>query len=357
MLFPTTLHRSEPELAANYRRFVGSVASAPAWDFSLLLPRGWAASSVKPELPGPARPVTSLAIFGTEGSMPACEAEVYASEIFREITAADWLEGFFAARGIEVLERRRVRTPQAGDRLDALTRRSSPTGPILSRWFTLKDGGDDRGRLLIIEVRTHESFYPKLAEDMLVVVGSFEMLHPSGWPFAERLRTFTSARPGDFLVYYPESWTAQEVTGPDDDECVAELSHTVADAPVGQITLICTLHAENPQTLVDRFARSLRRRGLDLQMPSVAEVPALGGLEQAWEGRGNAVEDAASGGPPPFDVQVALGRQGRIWYLFALLGVTRAKLHSVAALNERAFEIVQRFLRTAPVDAPPAPGV
>ncbi|MBK7827187.1 hypothetical protein [Nannocystis sp.] len=350
-IMPTTL-KVVPEEARQFHYTVGT----PDWHFALLLPPRWrpTAGATAPVEPSP--PVWSLAQFHDETRASGPEAEVYASMVAREISAADWLEEFFAERSIEVLRRRRIDTPQAGDRLDALTRRPSPIGPIISRWFTLKDGGHDGARILFVEARARESDYARVADDLLLIIGSCRLLQPSGWPFAERLRTASAASPGDFVIHYPQSWSERAVE-PRPGEHVVELLHEYRGEPVGQITVVCTRDVTGPEDLMERHIKTLMQRGLTVSRSPIRVMSPFGGLEAAWERREVASEGAVGTDQPPFDVHMSVGRRGDIWYLFALLGVSKARIRTLGGINERAYEIVQRLLRTGPAEAlQPPPG-
>ena len=366
--FPTSVSLSEAEMAARFWRCDHTLASDPQFHFSIVIPRTWRPVEQPAEVPSEDAYFTTLALFRDTSEGPMGEAEIYASQIDREMTGADWLQIFLDQREMEVLASRRIPAAQAGDRLDVLTRRVVGGETIVSRWFVLKDGGDRRGVILFAEVRTTEANYRRVADDFLVVVGHLALMNPSGWPFAERLRTFTRGRPGDFLIHYPYSWTLSEIRADEDRSgiSVAHIDNEVDGAPVGRITFICSGSAQGPQELLSAFTRSLTTRSMIPDLGELVEAPPFGGLERGWmtHGRGHQrVLPDGSPGPldevpedlssdpnidpdPKFDIRVFIGKRESTWYLVGLAGVTRSKLPAAGAINDRAFEIVIKMMKT-----------
>jgi hypothetical protein len=357
--FPIVDTRTTAQRDARYAWFVEERPADVAFHYRLALPQNYRADQTPFFPPDEAHPYVCLARYRDQ-DRPSQVVQVNAALVPREIAPADWLETLFVSRELRVLERRRI-PHVSGAVLDALTQ--GPDG--ISRWFAIKNAH----RVFVVEARNEIEHDREAALDALIAVSTFEPTHKSIWPYAEQMRTYTRGLPGDFLVVYPYSWQLQETRADEHRSglSIADMHDVVAGSSAGRITFVCSGSAGRPNDLLRPYIGSLAQRGLMAQLPPIERVDPIGGLTEVWAARGPAYLRTVDGEPagldqPPRDlfadpailrdaiheVHVHVGRREETWYLIALLTYARGFALPLAAINERAYEIMLTTMRTEP---------
>lgn len=346
--FPTQMPFAKAEVEQKFWRCAHTLSPDKSYHFNIVIPRDWRPVDAPSELPTQAKPLASVAFFRNQAE-PRGEIEVSATLLPREIAPGDWLDLYLERAGQRVLSRREMKT-SGGIVADVLTRADTPDGAVVSRWLAVKD----LNRLFVLQARTVEQNYPVFADVFFMGVAGFALMHPSEWELAERLSTFSRAVPGDFLIYYPESWQLVQDDSSNENALVLEIKNQVGtenageDATVGRVvvTIVKRAAESSAQRLADNFADDLRRNGIELNGTTLAPAPAVGGLQAMWQATPRATKNSM-----PVDVRIVVGQQHDAWYLFGLYGPARETLPEAWMMNKRAFEIIVERLKTLPAPA------
>lgn len=309
----------------------------PDFHFSIVLGQNWRAVDVpadppKPGAPSPLAFFRSLDVAGLRG-----ELEVTAFLLPREVAPADWLDAYLMHHGYTVIEREEESTP--GGAVAAIrTRTWGERGWIVSQWKTVKD----YNRLFLLQARCYESYYYKHADEFAVSLSRFEVMHSGDWPYAERLLSFSRRYPGDFCLFYPESWRLEEDPNNNINGLGVQLINQHGEAELGRICVftVARPHLDSAQTLVDQFLETLRTNGLNAPPLSLAPSKDIGGFEETWQGKATIRAEG-----PALEVRVTAGKRPDAWFLIALLGPTRETDIEGWSVNKQAYEILlDRFL-------------
>lgn len=355
------------ELDQRFQMYVDRRPKSAAQRFSGPLPRDWAVVPQSHRRPRSRAPLVTALSAGS--SDETAGVTFHWARLDREVAAADFLSIWLTRLGFEVIASRRVPTPLAGDELEALTRIETESGTMLTRWRTLKHADHECGFVLIVEARALADHYRDHEQTLATIVYGADLLERSPWVFAEKLRTYRRARPGDFAIMYPVSWQLKEVRAEDstDGVLLTEILHAVDDVPFGRITVMCTGNDLSAEGLRDIYLRGLASYAVIGEMKPLVERPAFGDLERSWEtlGWGHARVDPKGALAPldalaadpmadpwvhperGYEIRVAIGRRERTWYLVALMGVSPFIEPMAAAINARAHDIVIQQMRTA----------
>jgi hypothetical protein len=333
--FPCDLPDDRRLLSYRIHSFIRSADAA--FHFDIALASDWRAVDVPADSPTRERPLATLAFFRTLSGARG-EIEVDAALLPREIAPGDCLDMHLAACGEEVLHRRDV-DGEGGRVSDVLSQRICSDGTIVSRWLAIKDGQ----HLFLLQARTAEDDYGRFAEAFLVAFAAFRVKHRGNWPFAESLKTFTRRDPGDFLLLFPESWELTERSDDQRQTLTLTLFNRVGRETAGLMTFATVARALElaPQTLANRYVEELMRCGVPLGRLSLVPSAPLAGFEEMWQAAARAEGDAGSA-----EVRLVVGKRPDAWFLIGLLGPTRSSAPGVWAVNNRAFDIVVRYLKT-----------
>ena len=337
--FPTQARLSKEQIAERYWRCLETGCPDKSCHVSLLLPRRWRPVDVPSTPPTPEQPMAALSLARSLDE-PRGEIEIGAVLLEREVAPADWLANFLEASGHAIVESRR-QWSRGGDVADVLTRCETPAGPGLARWLAIKD----HNRLFVLQARCLEAHYAAHADDFLVAISSFAPIHPSRWPLAERLRSFTRRQPGDFCLFYPESWRLQQDPASSANVHVLHVISVVDGSVAGKMTLAAVArHAEDdPQKLADNYLAELERAGIHASRVPLAASQPVGGFEAAWQSHMEAARRDST-----IEGRLTVGRRPDAWFLLALLGPSRQTAPDLWAVNKRAYEILLEWFRTPP---------
>ncbi|MFQ5569493.1 MAG: hypothetical protein ACE5G0_07445 [Rhodothermales bacterium] len=335
--FPTEHPYDERQLGQLFWQCSHTRCPDPDFHFSLLLGQNWRPVDVPSEAPEPGEPSVIAYFRSLDRPGLRGEVEVTALLLPREVAPADWLDAYLEHHGHTVVNRREEATP-GGAVADVLTRSWGERGWLISRWTAIKDFN----RLFVIQARSYEPYYYKHTQAFFVALSSFEVLHTSGWPYAERLLSFSRRYPGDFCFFYPESWQLQVDPDSHMHALGVDVVNQHGDAPLGKMRLntVAREHLHNVQELADQYVETLK--ATDLEVPPIRLFPReeVGGFEEMWEGKAT-----VSTGSDGLDIRLTAGKRPDAWFLVALLCPTRETDVESWAVNKRAYEIMlDRFL-------------
>ena len=338
--FPCEVSDDDARLRG-YRIYSFTRNADSAFHFSVALARGWRAVDIAGSRSTGDRAMITLAFLRTP-STPRAEIEVSVARLPREIAAGDCLHLHLAGGGEEVLHRRDLDS-EGGYVSDVLSRRLVGGEAVVSRWLAIKDGK----HLFVVHARTLEEHYARFAEAFLMALASFRLTEPGSWPLAESLKTFTRRVPGDFLLFYPESWDLIEQDDSGPQALTLTLLNRVGGETAGMITFATVARTArlDAQSLADRYVDGLRRGGVRLEPLYVSPSPPIGSFAETWHAFGRAVRDERA-----VEVQFVIGKRPDAWFLAGLLGPTRNTAPGVWAVNTRAFDLVLTYLKTPDLD-------
>ena len=325
----------DPRVAQCGAKLTDERGPDPVGHYELLLPERFRPVDLPPATPSNLHSPVQVALFQTLGE-PLAELEITGIFLRREIAPADVLEALLGPSRT-IVESRRVPSP-GGDLLDVLTRQVGDV-PSLARWWTVKDGGADGGRLYVLEARTAASDYPVFADPFTSMLASFRLLNPTPWDYNERLSQLARKTPNDILCFYPESWQLEEVSDGSDGPFVANLWQVVGDKLLGRLSLVSQRDEESPDALIERHAESL---GAPVSWAPIEDAEPFGGLERGWLRRGRTMLGEAAA-----DVRVYVTQGRGMTVLLGLAGVPAREDPLAAASMRRAAEIIRETFRIA----------
>jgi hypothetical protein len=269
---------------------------------------------------------------------PRTELEVIGLFLRREVAPADVLRALLHEHTI--LEERRVPSP-GGELLDVLTRKGGAE-PYLSRWWTVKDGGAQGGRLYVLEGRVAEAAYPAVADELSTMLASFRLLHPTPWDYFEQLTSLAQKTPNDILCFYPESWQLTVVSDGSAGPYIAHLWQVLGQQLLGRMTILSMSGAEAPEKAIEAYAGS---QGAPIEWGPVQPSTPFGGLETAWTARGvSSLRDTS------VEVSVHIGQRAGATIVLGLAGIPSSVDALAASTLRRALEIAHDTFRIAPAE-------
>lgn len=334
--FPVKSPLLEPQIEQYFYEGRDVRCSDEAYHFAVWLPREWQLVDDIPVQP-PSREAPSLLASFRPTAGPEATLTITAVPLAREMAPADWLDLFLEAAGEVVVARRTIDMP-GGAVADVLTRCASEREAVISRWLVLKD----YNRLFLLHAHCKEEQYRSHALGFFMMLTSFRLLHPVGWPYAEDLRSFSRRLPGDFCLFYPASWTIQRDPATGEQALEVHILNQGGEAVQGDMSVIVLPRAaeSHPQRLVDLFVDHVRQKGERLSPVLLAPAEPVGGFLETWQGQACAAETG-------MELRVTVGRRPEAWFLVALLGPARAAQGAVWAVNKRAYDLLLDLFHTS----------
>lgn len=325
----------DPNVVARSVLLADRRCADPRGHFEILLPSRYRASDVAPVLPSQADSPAPVALF-TSVDAPFAELEIKGLFLRREVAPADVLRALCTR--YRTLEQRRVPSP-GGDLLDLQTRSLEVEPAYLSRWWTVKDGDANGGRLYLLEARAAPSDYPAVAAELATMLASFRLLHPTKWDYFEKLTSLRQTAPRDVLAFYPESWALEVARDGSDGPMIAHLRQTLAGVPIGRITVLVMAGEHEPAAMQAAYRETL---GGEVEWLETEPSEPFASLERAWTSRGR-----VSGPESALELTAFLGRRPDATVLLGLAGLSASADPLAAATLRRALEIVRDTLRIA----------
>ena len=335
--FPVMLADSTRQRA--YNRLRDTRCPSEEFHFRITLPRSWRALDLE-QVPPSLEQVGRLALYVQPGT-PGAEVEVSVHLLPREVAPALWLGVLLDQLGEVVLEDRTVAT-SAGAVSDVLTRRSVDAQEVVSRWHAIKDGD----HMFCLHARCLEQRYPRLAEAFMMAVSSFELLHPGESPVAENMRSFSLREPGDFCLFYPDSWTLAADPTSNPEAVQVHLRNLQEGELLGQnsVAVVARSAEDAPARLAGHYIEALAGGGMELPALDLTRITDLGGFDGTWQDR--LLGRARGGSADALEVWVTVGRRPDAWFLLTHHGPSRSAAPALWAVNHRAYQLLLEWFRT-----------
>jgi hypothetical protein len=213
--FPSELAFSPAELTELFGLVLVEQDPNPTIHYQLIIPLGWGQVSGPWQLVTPEHPFELRNHFKAPSS-PEAEVKITVAYVAQDVSPSDWLTLYLHEQRETVLHERQL--PQRGGAVPDVLTQSGPAGhERVSRWVVLKDHARGGGsHLFVVQDSTTANYTTDMANVFLLVIGSFDLLHPVGWPYAEQLRSLTRRIPLPFTATFPLSW--QLLENPANDE-------------------------------------------------------------------------------------------------------------------------------------------
>lgn len=346
--FPTELPYSPAELARLFGVVTVEQDPDPALHFKVMLPLRWAQVSGVRQLVTPAQPFALRSHFQAL-TFPAAEVKIFIAYVKEEISPRDWLALYLESRGEKIV--REQYTEQAGGAQPDVLTVTDPAGePRVCRWVVLKNWARIGGcHLFVLQVSTQAADYgPEMARIFFMAVSQFDLLHPTEWPYAERLHTLMRTRPTRLYTAFPLSWRQQPNPASDARFYQVKLTRQVRGRKIGLVNLLVLAGQQEAdlRRLEEGVREGYAAEKLAFAPAEFAPVPGFNSFEQAYSAL--TPQTNAAAGAPTQERQVLLARTGTYWVYLENVRFVREAAPQEWAVSKRAFEIVQAHLAIGP---------
>ena len=191
-------------------------------------------------------------------------------------------------------------------------------------------------------------YTPEIANVFFMAVSSFDLMHPTEWPYAEQLRTLVRAVPTNLSTVFPLSWEQQENPRNDEHLYQVKLTKQLDGRSIGLINLMVLAGQQEAdlRQLAEDARKAYAAEQLEFAPAEFAPVAAFGRFEQVYSvltPQTNAAEGSAAQ-----ERQILLARAGAYWVYLENVRFTREAAPKEWAVSKRAFDIVQAQLVVGP---------
>lgn len=326
---------SEAELRATYGQVDVTKPRHPAFDFSILRPRGTEQYDLPDAEPTPSDNLAQLALFGKTGENYAIEVDVIL--LPREMSAAGWLAAWLEGNGYQVLDKRLTKTP-AGDLAEVMATRTINGIDFVYRMKTYKDGP----YIFLVQGRAPMVAYAQHAGEIGIAVNRFALTHPTGAIAAEPLTSYDMPHPRPARFKMPASWimSPDPVMPPNGTSLrfkaeEPSLHHVYGNMVAVTLPLSSARTADEVETT---YLAALHAKGVTMDSTKLIH---MSGARDAWM-----AERAASLNGGPMHISTRVHRGGEGWVFFGMLmSDPNVKLLALQASAQRALEIAEESFR------------
>lgn len=324
-LFPERPPGAPEEISARLGELRCAQGPDERLHFRMLAPAGWRWRPNE-EAGNPAGLLASL----VSDVAATAEIAVFADEVRREVSPADWALHRLEREGFLLWAKREARTP-VGAMADLLLRRDAPGTSTVVRAGMAKDGQ----RIFTIACRAREDEYPRWAGDFCAALASFRLSAPERAPLSEQLASYGYLYPAVVGFSYPASWkVAHESLG--QTTCDVRLDAVSGDPAAGALLFSARAGVRPRKLAADAFS-ALEAGGAHFpERADLAPCPPPEGFSEAWT-------TSVTGTRAGRDIEaraLVLASPAAI-LLLASCGPTRAASAVDWMVVERAFEIAR----------------
>ncbi len=347
--FPTVSPYSNTETAELFGALDYEQDPDSTMHFRLVVPQNWGIVNGVRHLVSPEHPI-ELRGYAKSKNGPEAEATVSIVYVSEELSPSDWLNLYLDTKGEKILHERHV-AQEGGAIPDVLTVGGQPGQRRISRWLVIKDWAKTGGaHFYLVQASTPIANYDsEMANVFFMVISNFSIIHPTGWDYAEQLRTLVRVVPAKFSTAYPLSWQQQENPASDGHFYQVKLTKDLADHRIGQINMMLTVgQSEAEMRRLEDENRQGYQAADQIKFPptQLTPSPKFGPFEQVLAGLSS--QTNVPDGTPPQERQVVLARVGAYWVLLENTRFTQAASPEAWAISKRGFEIVQEHLVVKP---------
>ncbi|MEZ0542078.1 hypothetical protein [Fibrella arboris] len=334
--FPIQSPFSDAQLQQQFGIVTDELDPDPALHFKLMVPLNWGQVKFSRRQVTPQQPF-QLRGHLTSMAGPLAEAKVYIVYTPEELSPCDWLSIYLEHQQETVLHERH--TKQEGGAIPDVL---SEANGLISRWLVLKDWARSGGaHLFVLQLSTAAAAYTAhLADVFVACLSHFDLLHSTGWAYAEPLRTLVRPAPIPLQTAFPISW--QQLENPLGNELFyqVQLTKQLHDQRIGRIYIATVSQQAEPDMtrLPSLFNEQYHRDGIAFDSPHFKALPPFGGLQRAWYG--HVAQHPAAGNVPAYEREIVVGQVGQTWFYTEQLSFTRAVSAESWAIGKRAFEII-----------------
>ena len=289
----------------------------------------------------PEHPFELRSHFKAPGS-PQAEAKVFIAHLPEEIGPSDWLAIFLDSQKEQTLHQRL--TPHEGGAVpDVLTLGGAPGEERISRWIVLKDHAVIGGaHFFVLQASTAAQDYTAaLADVLLLAVSNFNLLHSSGWAYAEQLQTLVWVMPAVLRMTFPFSWKQQENPASNEHFYQIKLLKSRNDRPVGRLSLamVAGQTEATMRRLEQEDRRALAAAGVVFEPAELGVGPPVGPLGQILTATMRQTNAAPN--EPAQERLVVIGQvSDSIWIYADRVSFMRDSEPESWAVSKRAFEML-----------------
>ena len=344
--FPTTTAFSQPELTKRFGVVTVEQDPDPAIHYKLIVPLQWGQVSGTRRLVTPEHPFELRSHFKAL-STPSAEAKVTVAYVPEEVSPSDWLALYLEGQKEQVLHERHL--PSAGGATpDVLTIGGEAGHECVSRWTVLKDHAKIGGaHFFMLQVSTAAHDYTTdMANVFFVAISNFDVLHPTGWAYAEQLRTLVRGLPVKFTTAYPLSWQPMENPASNEHFYQVKLVKNIGNQQAGQLSLALTTGQTEADMhrVEDEDRTALANEGLVFEPTRFGEGPSLPGLRKTYAATMRQTTTAPT--QPEHERTVFLGHiGGQSWVYADCLSLTRHNAPEQWSVSTRALAILLEHLK------------
>lgn len=344
--FPTKSSFSQPELAKRFGVVTVEQDPDPAIHYKLIIPLQWGQVSGTRRLVTPEHPFELRSHFKSIGA-PMAEAKVTVAYIPEEVSPSDWLAIYLKSQHENVLHERHLKNA-GGSVPDVLTSGGEPGHERISRWTVLKDHAKIGGaHFFMLQVSTAANDYTAdMANVFFVAISNFDVLHPTGWAYAEQLRTLVRAVPVKFTTAYPLSWQPVENPASDEHFYQIKLLKSIDNQQIGRISL--AIAADQTEADIRRLAEedraALAEEGVVFEPAQFVDGPSLDSLHKTITATVH--QTSAGMEQQKHERTILIGRiTGENWVYADCISPARQDAPENWAVSTRAFAILLEHLK------------
>ena len=346
--FPTALAYTPDQLQQQFGVLHDELPTDKALHVKLIIPQDWRQITVPQQAPTPQNPMVERAAF--QGPAPvSATIRIQIAWVNHEINPSDWLSVYLETLDETIVEQRHTKLP-GGYVPDVLTTHQSETAPeIISRWVVIKDWAADVGGayFYILQASVASQYYTnEIGNQFFTAIANFDLLHSSGWAYAERLRTLARIEPIALYTAFPESWQQLDNPASFNRLYQCQLTKAVNGQLAGRITIAVVAYAAEPQMerIPDLFTEEYARQGIVFEPIHFEKFPNPWGFDTAWFAESQQVPPSAEE-PSGSDWSALIAQKGGNWIYVERHSLSRAVSPEAWAISKRAFEIVLDYLR------------
>jgi hypothetical protein len=348
--FPTALAYTPTQLQQYFGVVHDELPADPALHVKIIIPQDWRQIAVPQQTPTRQNPLAERAIF--QGSAPtSATIKIQIAYINHEISPSDWLSVYLETMAESIVNERHTKL-SGGQVPDVLTTRQTENGSeIVSRWVVIKDWAANIGGayFYILQASVASQYYTDdVANQFFTAIANFDLLHSSGWAYAERLRTLARVEPLVLYTAFPESW--QQLDNPTSFKHLyqCQLTKALNGQLAGRITIAVVAYSAEPymERVPDLFSEEYARQGIVFEPIHFRKSANLWGCDVVWFAESKQLPPNAES-PSGSDWSAFIGQKGPNWIYIECHSLSRAVSPEAWAISKRAFEIVLDFLRVS----------
>lgn len=340
--FPTILEQGNSSL----KRWSNNNAASEEMFFEILLPTEGKIIKQDKDFPTVEKPIIDCLFF--ENKELKLQVLVQCMFIESEVSLQHYMEYFSKREGEEILVQRCINDDS--DKPDMLVSKYFSDGQT---WITRRTGykrwAGEGAYLIIANVATDAKLYNQHANLLLEISNSLKTIGTPEYDKAERLKLISKRYPVDFATYLPMSW--QDVHHHNDTLQKMDLIYTkeLRGIVTGIFSIASRLWCEAYYEMNDVLQEVLKphiEKGVNLNGLSLEKTDEMKDFSHQMK---CSVDFATKPGDPSkkSNISFYIGRKNNAWFYAEVFGPSKETDFEAWAINNRAMEIANEYMRTA----------